>query len=82
MKALSHPNFTVKSNSKVITNHVDKESEDQGPKMIQYLEAVKAIEKYFNGFTIKHIPRALNDEADKLAKGSSQKTTIATGCLL
>jgi ribonuclease HI len=41
--------------------------------MIQYLEAVRATEKHFNGFSIEHIPRALNDKADKLAKAAARK---------
>jgi ribonuclease HI len=45
MKALSHPNFTIKSDSKVITDHVEKESEAQGPEMVQYLEVVRVMEK-------------------------------------
>jgi ribonuclease HI len=76
MKALGHPNFTVKSNSKVFTDHIGKESEAQRPEMIQYLEAVRAMEKHFNDFTIEHIPRALNDEADKLAKAAARKQPL------
>jgi ribonuclease HI len=71
MKALGHPSFTVKSDLKVSTDHVEKESEAQGPEMIQYLEIVRAIEKHFNGFAVEHIPRALNGEADKLAKAAA-----------
>jgi ribonuclease HI len=76
MKALGHPNFTVKSDSKVITDHVEKEFEAQGPGMIQYLEAVRVMEKHFNGFTVEHILRALNGEADKLAKAAARKQPL------
>ena len=34
------------------------------------------MEKYFRGFTIVHIPRAQNDEADKLAKAAARKQQL------
>jgi ribonuclease HI len=75
-KALGHQNFTVKSDSKVITDHIEKESKAQGPDMVNYLEAVRAMEKHFNGFTVEHIPRAQNSEADNLAKAAARKQTL------
>jgi len=73
MKALGHQNCIIKTDSKVITDHIEKESEAKKPKLIEYLEAVKAMEKHFKGFTITHIPRAQNDEADRLAKAAARK---------
>ena len=43
MKALGHPNFVVKSVSKVIIDHIEKESEARKPEMKLYLEAVRAM---------------------------------------
>ena len=40
MKALRHPNFIIKSDSKVITDHIQKESEARKPEMKLYLEDV------------------------------------------
>ena len=34
------------------------------------------MEKYFKGFNIVHIPRHMNDEADKLAKAASRKEQL------
>jgi len=34
------------------------------------------MEKYFKGFGIVHIPRHMNDEADKLAKTASRKERL------
>jgi len=76
MKALGHPNFVIKSDSKVITDHVEKESEARKPEMKMYLDAVRAMEKYFKGFTAIHIPRSQNDEADKLAKAAARKEPL------
>ena len=73
MKALGHQNCIVKTDSKVIADHIEKESEARKPELIQYLEVVRAMEKHFRGFTIIHIPRAQNDEADRLAKAAARK---------
>ena len=61
---------------KVIADHIEKESEAKKPELIQYLEAVRAMEKHFRGFTITHIPRAQNDEADRLAKVAARKKQL------
>ena len=76
MKALGHPNFVIKSDSKVITDHVEKESEAKKPEIKMYLDAVRAMEKYFKGFTAIHIPRSQNEEADKLAKAAACKEPL------
>jgi hypothetical protein len=34
------------------------------------------MEKHFKGFDIVHIPRHMNDEADKLAKAASRKEQL------
>ena len=34
------------------------------------------MEKHFRGFTIIHIPRAQNDEADRLAKATARKQQL------
>jgi len=44
MKVLGHPNFIVKSDLKVITDHVEKESEAKKQEMKLYLEAVRSME--------------------------------------
>ena len=37
------------------------------------MEAVRTMENHFRCFTIIHIPRAQNDEADRLAKATARK---------
>ena len=74
MKALGHQNCVIKIDSKVIADHIEKESEAKKPELIEYLETVRAMEKHFKGFTITHIPRAQNDEADKLAKATASSS--------
>ena len=76
MKALGHPNFVIKSDSKVITDHVEKESKAKKSEMKMYLDVVRAMEKYFKSFTATHIPRSQNEEADKLAKAAARKEPL------
>jgi len=76
MNALGHQNFIVRTNSKVVRDHIEKDSEARKPELIEYLDAVRAMEKHFKGFDIVHIPRHMNDEADKLAKAASRKEQL------
>jgi ribonuclease HI len=76
VKALGHQNFIIRSDSKVIRDHVEKYAEARKPELIEYLEAVRAMEKHFKGFDIVHIPRALNGKADKLAKAAFRKEPL------
>ena len=76
MKAIGHPNFIIKSDSKVITKHIEKESEARKPEMKLNLEAVRSMEKHFKGFTVIHIPRDKNQEVDKLAKAAAHKEAL------
>ena len=65
--------FIVKSDSKVIQEHVEKESEARNPELIKYLEKVREMEKHFKGYSVQHIPRNENNKSDKLAKAAAQK---------
>ena len=76
MKALGHQNFIVRTDSKVVRDHIEKNSEARKPELIEYLDAVRSMEKYFKGFDIIHIPRHMNDEADKLTKVASRKEQL------
>ena len=76
MKALGHQNFIVRTDSKVVRDHIEKDSEARKPELIEYLDAVRVMEKYFKGFDIVPIPRHMNDEADKLAKAASRKEQL------
>ncbi|XP_072147930.1 uncharacterized protein [Setaria viridis] len=72
MRVLGQQVFIIKIDSKVIQQHVEKNSEAREPELIKYLAAVRAMEKYFKGFIVQHIPRAENDEADRLVKAAAQ----------
>ena len=77
MKAPGHQNCVIKTDLKVIADHIEKEFEAKKPEIIQYLEAIRAMEKHFRGFIIAQIPRAQNDEADRLTKAAARKQQLS-----
>jgi hypothetical protein len=42
----------------------------------RYLAVVQRIERFFKGFTVQHIERTKNSEADELAKVVAKKVVI------
>jgi hypothetical protein len=62
----------LKSDSQVITWHVDKSSKARDPKLEKYLDTVHKMEASFEGFSVKNIPRGENEHADLLAKSIAQ----------
>jgi hypothetical protein len=58
----------LKTDSQVISGHVDKSSKARDPKLEKYLDAVRRLEASFEGFYVKNIPRGENEHPDLLAK--------------
>jgi ribonuclease HI len=76
MKALGQQTFIIKTDSKVIREHIEKESEARNPILVKCLEKVREMEKHFKGYIVHHISRNDNNEADKVAKAATQKQEI------
>jgi ribonuclease HI len=76
MKALGQQTFIVRMDSKVIQEHVEKESEARKPVLMKYLEKVREMEKHFKGYSVQHIPRDDNNEADKLVKAVARNQEL------
>ena len=47
--------------------------------MVKYLATLRALERRFQGFTLKYIPRAKNSEANELAKAAANNLPIPDG---
>jgi ribonuclease HI len=62
----------LKTDSQVISGHVDKSSKARDPKLEKYLDTVRRLEAFFEGFSVKNIPRGKNEHADLLAKSAAQ----------
>jgi hypothetical protein len=76
MKALGQQTFIIKTDSKVIQEHVEKESQARNPVLMKYLEKVREMERHFKGYSVQHIPRDDNNEADKLAKAAARNQEL------
>jgi ribonuclease HI len=72
VRALGASNFLVKCDAEVIKDQVEKESEAKEPKLVKYLAEVRKMERHFRGFTIEHLPRKRNGEANELAKKAAR----------
>jgi ribonuclease HI len=55
MKALGQQTFIIRTDSKVIQEHVEKESEARNPILMKYLEKVREMERHFKGYSVQHI---------------------------
>jgi ribonuclease HI len=76
LRALGVTTCIVKTNSKVVAGQVEKEYSAKDPALMQYLTTVRSIERQFKGFTLQHVDRARNEEADALAKAAARGETF------
>jgi hypothetical protein len=44
--------------------------------LMQYLAAIRSLERQFKGFTLQHVDRAKNEEADALAKAAARGKSL------
>jgi ribonuclease HI len=72
LRAMGIRRAILKTDSQVITGHVDKSSKARDLKLEKYLDAVRRLEASFEGFSVKNIPRGENEHADLLAKSAAQ----------
>jgi ribonuclease HI len=76
MKALDQQTFIIKTVSKVIQEHIENESEARNPVLMKFLEKVREMQRYFKGYSVQHIPRDNNNEADKFAKAATRNQAM------
>jgi ribonuclease HI len=62
----------VKTDSKLVTGQIKKDCSTKEPVLMQYLSVVRSLERQFKGFTLQHIERNKNEEADMLAKAAAK----------
>jgi ribonuclease HI len=76
LRALGVTSCIVKTDSKVVVGQVEKDYSAKDPALMQYLTAVRSLERQFKGFTLQHVDRARNEEADALAKAAARGETL------
>jgi phage terminase Nu1 subunit (DNA packaging protein) len=47
---------------------------------MQYLAAIRSLERQFKGFTLQHVDRAKNEETDALAKAAARDSPCPPTC--
>ena len=72
----------VYGDSDLVVNQVMKEWDVRSPAMTGYCNAVRKLEKKFEGLELHHIPRLKNQAADDLAKIGSKREAIPSGVFL
>lgn len=72
LKVMGVKRAILKSDSQVITCHVDKSSRAKRPTLKKYLDTVRRMEGSFEGFSVRNIPRVDNEDAGMLAKTMAQ----------
>jgi ribonuclease HI len=68
LRALGVTTCIIKTDSKVVAGQIEKDYSDKESMLMQYLAAIRSLEKQFKGFTLQHIERNKNEEANTLAK--------------
>jgi ribonuclease HI len=72
LRALGVTTCIIRTDSKVVVGQVEKEYSSKDPALMQYLTTVCSLERQLKGFTLQHINRAKNEEADALAKAAAK----------
>jgi ribonuclease HI len=72
LNAMGIRRVILKTDSQVISGHVDKSSKARDLKLQKYLDTVRRLEASFEGFSVKNILRGENEHADLLAKSAAQ----------
>jgi hypothetical protein len=62
--------------SKVIAAQIEKECTARDTTLEKYLALIRRMENYFRWFSVEHIDRNKNTEADELAKAVARKTAL------
>jgi hypothetical protein len=62
----------VKTDSKIVPGQIKKDFSAKEAVLMHYLSAMRSLEKQFKGFTLHHIERNKNEEADVLVKAATK----------
>jgi hypothetical protein len=67
VKDLSIRRLLIRGDSQLVAKQVQKEYDCNNDKMAEYLAEVRRMEKFFDGFEVRYVPRLDNCDADHLA---------------
>jgi ribonuclease HI len=70
-RAVGARRLVILTDSELVDGHIGKTYKAKKPDMMKYLQAVRSMEKFFLGITVKSFPRHCNKEADAIAKATA-----------
>jgi ribonuclease HI len=76
LRAISVHRCTLHIDSKIVAGQIEKECIARDATLKKYLALVRRMENYFKGFTVEHIDRNKNTEADELVKAAAHNTPL------
>jgi hypothetical protein len=77
LKAMGIRRAILKTDSQVISGHVDKSSKATDPKLEKYLDTVRRLEVSFEGFSVKNIPRGACRSVSQIS-GTGAPSTVGS----
>jgi ribonuclease HI len=72
LRALGVTTCIIRTDSKIVAGQVEKDYAAKDPALVQYLTAIRSLERQFKGLTLQHVDRAKNEEANALAKAAAR----------
>jgi ribonuclease HI len=70
-RAMGTRRLVILTDSELVASHIRKTYKAKKSDMMKYLQAVRSMEKFFLGITVKSFPRHYNKEADAIAKATA-----------
>jgi ribonuclease HI len=70
-RAMGARRLVILTDSELVAGHIGKTYKAKKPDMMKYLQAVRSMEKFFIGITVRSFPRNYNKEADAIAKATA-----------
>jgi ribonuclease HI len=82
LRAIGVQRCTLRTDSKVVAGKIEKEWIARDATLKKYLALVRRMENYFKGFTVEHVDRNKNTEADEMAKAAAHNTPLPVDVFL
>jgi hypothetical protein len=70
-KAVGARRLVILTDSELVAGHIGETYKSKKPDMMKYLQAVRSMEKFFIGITVRSFPRHYNKEADAISKATA-----------
>jgi ribonuclease HI len=78
-RAVGARRLVILTDSELVAGHIGKTYKAKKPDMMKYLQAVRSMEKFFIGITVRSFPRNYNKEADAIAKATALLEPLPPG---